>query len=651
MIASVSPAVAATASAVAAAAEGLVKRPRLPTPTEPPRAVAGALFLKPTDRPVNPVTQVIKTEPATAQEPRAPAGWSSGVGASGPGYGPGPGHGYGNGYAQAQEHQLGAPDHRHGYGQSTGGDGHAVVPQLLQLRSSIPPGSTNAAELDDLLARAHAGEPVAAAARALALRVMDAVKAEAAGAPVAPAPLAAAAGAAPLPTVKSEPSVKSEPGADPGTDSRGAALTASVSVDGAASDSEASDNGAASLVDAAAASALLSALGSVVSSLDAFSADAGAASHGPVAGAAFGPGYGADGGYDGYGGDHRNASPHPGHGYGHDGYDHGYGGGNGYAASAHTHAPAQASLPLQARPPVQAPSASTRSAAGTAAAKAAAASTAPPAAVLSALPAAARVLERLPKGARSYAQGSIAAATATASALLGSGASASGSVSATAAVEVADFSRRSLRRQDDGVVADLYDNLPFQCGTCGWRFPDKQARQTHLNKHFEQNMRLKRLVKTVRSQPYYWTEHLWAASVDMRATEDEAERAAAADAAAVAAQAAQVRARAAGVDSDDEAAAELSGGAAGSADVFTIIGDEWERAPPKCFLCGDGFEKAWNDDVDAWVYTGTLRLDLEALGQAHSASARALQGRGGQPMHWKCWRHLLKEGVSGVASN
>ena len=286
----------------------------------------------------------------------------------------------------------------------------------------------------------------------------------------------------------------------------------------------------------------------------------------------------------------------------------------------------------------------------------------PTIAVLPVLPPAVVTLSRLPPNARSYARDSLARATAaagTSSALAGANRD---------IVEVADFSRLCLRRTDASAaaaVADLYENMPYPCDTCGWRFHDNAALQKHLDEHFRDNQRRRAAVSGRESRQYYWGESTWVTSTSLRDTLAEVEKAVTEgrDAGSV------LRVRAAGRSKAGRGAANAAQSAAagtgagesgvdGLADavleekddgevivdgkrVVLAVAEQWEASPPSCAVCKDSFVKKWDDDDDSWVFLGAVPLDLAALQKAQPATAETFRGKDGVPVHWKCWRHVM----------
>ena len=199
-----------------------------------------------------------------------------------------------------------------------------------------------------------------------------------------------------------------------------------------------------------------------------------------------------------------------------------------------------------------------------------------------------------------------------------------------------------LRQLDPFVIASLYSLIPQQCQTCGFRCRSSDEMSLHLDYHFRLSTRevrrqTQRIGKTAH-QLWYWEEDEWLQADDVvfgklgRAAEEEK-------------------------DDDDDADEEAEAGG----QRRCVQADETQTA---CPVDGEQFDSFWDDEEEAWMYRGTVRLrrgDEDELQQedderrdkgrraAAAGGADAVRAKraavhaefDGQILHWSCYQSLL----------
>ena len=192
-----------------------------------------------------------------------------------------------------------------------------------------------------------------------------------------------------------------------------------------------------------------------------------------------------------------------------------------------------------------------------------------------------------------------------------------------------------LLSRDESVIASLYESIPYQCHTCGFRCPTPDAMSAHLDYHFKLNRRdakrqALRATSSI-SQQYYWTEEEWLASDDVIFGQKKF---------------------IADADEDDNNTIDVDADADAKSNdaVHSVACDE---SQPICPVDQEPFETYWDDDQEAWMYRACVRVHRDGDAEngtgvnsrddgVMSEKRRAVNAEyHGQIVHWSCYQSLL----------
>ncbi|CEP02707.1 unnamed protein product (mitochondrion) [Plasmodiophora brassicae] len=143
------------------------------------------------------------------------------------------------------------------------------------------------------------------------------------------------------------------------------------------------------------------------------------------------------------------------------------------------------------------------------------------------------------------------------------------------------FTTDSLRVRDQSVVDALYSAIPLQCAYCGLRIRAKADMATHLDWHFATNKEATKRGKTTSSQLWFMSLAEWVACSG--ADEREAPASYFDD---------LQRAKEASEQSEPEP-------------VSTVEADDNRST---CAICGDKFEKMFDDAKETWVFLDAVEV-------------------------------------------
>eukprot|EP01104_Vermistella_antarctica_P009126 TRINITY_DN2325_c2_g1_i2.p1 TRINITY_DN2325_c2_g1~~TRINITY_DN2325_c2_g1_i2.p1 ORF type:complete len:543 (-),score=80.54 TRINITY_DN2325_c2_g1_i2:193-1821(-) len=125
----------------------------------------------------------------------------------------------------------------------------------------------------------------------------------------------------------------------------------------------------------------------------------------------------------------------------------------------------------------------------------------------------------------------------------------------------------------------LNDDMKTQCDTCGLRFPEKESLSPHLDWHFRINRRQKEKVKRPLSRAWFPTLQEW---VDFQGSE--------------------VSVVAATPFFEQDTEGEEKAAIKESAQIA-------DDSQTECPVCGEVFDKFWDEDEEEWMYRDTIRHD------------------------------------------
>lgn len=105
------------------------------------------------------------------------------------------------------------------------------------------------------------------------------------------------------------------------------------------------------------------------------------------------------------------------------------------------------------------------------------------------------------------------AALSPALSLITSTTTTSSNTSSSSTSAVIQPTNEDIHRERPDLYWRLYQDLPLQCKTCGFRFQDtpegKEKMDSHLDAHFRRNMRLKDLNKRIMTRDWFCSESDW----------------------------------------------------------------------------------------------------------------------------------------------
>ena len=192
-----------------------------------------------------------------------------------------------------------------------------------------------------------------------------------------------------------------------------------------------------------------------------------------------------------------------------------------------------------------------------------------------------------------------------------------------------------LCSRDAYVIASLYELIPQQCHTCGFRCHSADEMSAHLDYHFKLSTRevrrsTLRLSQSIH-QPYYWPEDEWLTADDVVF---------------------QTKHRMNEEKTDEDVDAE--------GDEEAKRGVQADEAQTNCPVCQDPFTTEWDDDEEAWVYRGALRVRAGDEDEEEEREVKVGKKRGkeeaekvrlkrravhaeydGKILHYACYQSLL----------
>ncbi|GAV89951.1 hypothetical protein CFOL_v3_33362, partial [Cephalotus follicularis] len=141
-----------------------------------------------------------------------------------------------------------------------------------------------------------------------------------------------------------------------------------------------------------------------------------------------------------------------------------------------------------------------------------------------------------------------------------------------------EFDAAKLKVRHESLINALYTDLPRQCASCALRFKTQEEHSKHMDWHVARNRMIRNQKKQGQIMPRNWfaSTSMWLIGAEALATE--------------------------GVpmfftNEKEEAAVEESLG---------VIADENQKI---CALCGEPFEDFFSDEVDDWMYKGSVYLN------------------------------------------
>ena len=164
------------------------------------------------------------------------------------------------------------------------------------------------------------------------------------------------------------------------------------------------------------------------------------------------------------------------------------------------------------------------------------------------------------------------------------------------------FDADDLKARDGFVIASLYELIPQQCHTCGLRCHSSDEMSSHLDYHFKLSSRevkrsTLRLSQSIH-QSYYWTEDEWVTADDVVF---------------------QSKSRMMEERVEEEEEREVEDGKGRS-----VQADEAQTA---CPVCQDEFVTEWDDEEEAWVYRGAIRVRVGGEEEEEERGGKSGKGR------------------------